>query len=95
MYVIVFVTFVSIPFLPFFVLVLFYPCFSNFNAVLFSKPICGSNIKACFGINYIKIVSCVLLLRAVKQTSVLERVKSMCFHIRLFVKSGRGAPRGS
>ena len=53
----------------------------NLNAILFSEAICGSDIKARFLINFIKIVSLVLLPRAVKQGSVLERDKSTSFHI--------------
>ena len=56
--------------------------------MLFSKPVCGGDIEAQFGINFTKMVASVSLPKAVKQASILERVKSTCFHI-WFVRQAR------
>ena len=63
--------------------------FDFLTLFLFSKPTCGSDIKARFVINYTKIVP-----RAVKQASVLERVKSTCFHILFVCQAGSRCSKG-
>ena len=65
-----------------------------FNIVCFSKPICGSEYQGPMWNRLYQDCVRVSLPRGVKQASVLEKVKSMCFHISIVCQAWSRCSKG-